>query len=252
MSFVPVLLLVAVLFLAAMVNLALPSRVQRITMRICLGIALVTMLPIYSYACSQLHDSLPVMVLRALLISAKAFIGVFEYDAVRVLPFFQNGWVQILFWVGHFCAYYVTASAAISTLGEMLLKRVRLWMAGHGRLILIYGANDHALSLGRSWADAKGVSVVYVDESTALQKTIESFGAILFSTSEALEAAPAFLKHIGILPARRNSLDVYAMNPDGAKNLIWSEKLRISLGKMGISPELTRLMVLNSSEDNVQ
>lgn len=63
---------------------------------------------------------------------------------------YQSGFsltVVTLFWVGHFPAFYMTASTAVKVLGRRVLKTLRTRMLRKGEVRLIYDAMPDAIRL---------------------------------------------------------------------------------------------------------
>lgn len=60
------------------------------------------------------HEGLSfTVVIKTLLIVCRMYSGACDYSIVEGTPWYSNRVVVALFWVGHFMAFYITASTAI-------------------------------------------------------------------------------------------------------------------------------------------
>ena len=101
----------AACFFAAVLNLAADSRFRRILMRAAAigAVAIGAVLYGYGYAyCMGLGFT---SFIRALLALCRMFGGVNDLASVQDAPLFRIPAVQAVFWLGHFLAFYLTASA---------------------------------------------------------------------------------------------------------------------------------------------
>ena len=131
---VMMILAVVCCFLAAVLNLAVNSRFRGLTMRIAVITAVVTGAFFYGYGYAWCYGFNAVSLIRALLALCRMFGGVNDLGSIQAAPVFTHSAVLTVFWIGHFMAFYVTASAAIATLGEQLLHRIRITLLRRGPL----------------------------------------------------------------------------------------------------------------------
>ena len=125
MTDLSMILLTSALFLAALLSLTANSRIRsRITGLAAAAAACVGMV-LYGFGFAWTLGPGPVAALRALLALCRMFAGVNELSAIQATPWFSSQAVLTVFWLGHFLAFYATASAAIATLGGRLLRFIR-------------------------------------------------------------------------------------------------------------------------------
>ena len=247
----PVVLVILVLaaFLAAVLNLAAESRFRNTVM----GCAIVAAVGIgaifygsgYAYSFGLNATSL----MRALLTLCRTFGGVNDFGSIQASPLLQSGAGNAVFWFGHFCAFYVTASAAIATLGEKLLRRIRVTLLRRGPLLLIYGVNSSSVSYGKSMAANKKRSVLFIDpdNSSSFDPAIKAFGGVVDRSSNAVHPDKHFLKQINMTQGSRR-LELAALHADGSKNQSFAEDLLEVLTDAGIAPSQTSLIISGAGE----
>ena len=250
MSAAAMMILVAACFAAAVLNLALDSRFRKLVMRIAIlfAVAVGTVFYGYGYAwCMGLHVT---SLLRALLALCRMFGGVNDLSSIQAAPLLQYPAAVAVFWTGHFLAFYVTASAAIATLGERLLRRIRVTLLRKGPLLLIYGVNAHSVAYGQRMARERGRSVVFVDQdySPVFESGIKAFGGVLEKGTDALQGTVRFLRQLNMKPGSRK-LELAALHTDGRKNLNYARTLLNTMTAMGIHPEQTSLLAAGIGEE---
>lgn len=204
---------------------------------------------IYGYGFSKQIEYLPLAVIRSVQASLGMFLGRSDFSAVSGTSLFAGYPAQVFFWVIHFFALYATASAALTTIGAGVLRRMRLMMICRGSLDIIYGVDADSVSFGKKLSRERGGhSLVFVDNrSTAeLERDISSMGGVLFTAANALSPTPSFLRSVGMRPGRR--LTVYAMKKDPAQNLQYASALLSALRERGI-PARQTCLVLSCAED---
>ena len=239
----------AACFFAAVLNLAADSRFRRILMRAAAigAVAIGAVLYGYGYAyCMGLGFT---SFIRALLALCRMFGGVNDLASVQDAPLFRIPAVQAVFWLGHFLAFYLTASAAIAALGEKLLRRIRATLLRRGPLTLIYGVNANSVAFGRRAAQEKRRAVIFVDPDSGAdgEGAIASFGGVTDRSADAVNGTVRFLKRINMRPGKRR-LELAALHEDGRKNLEYARVLLASMDAKGIRPEQTSLLVSGAGE----
>ncbi|MDO4483703.1 MAG: hypothetical protein Q4C54_04515 [Clostridia bacterium] len=242
-------LLVAALFLAALLNLAADTSFRnRMTgcsaaMAACIGIVM------YGYAFMWQGGLGVIPVLRALLTVCRMFGGVNDAALVQSVPLWQGEIPMTVFWVGHFLAFYATASTAIATLGGRLLHRLRTMLLRRGDLLVIFGANSESIDYARTRQAKQHLTLLFVDDScdSAAESAIAAMGGLVEKSASALSPDAAFLRHIGMVPGKR-MLHAAAMHPDGLRNLAWAQQLLSALTDRGIQPRQTTLLVQGVEE----
>ena len=116
-------ILVTACFLAAVLNLAAENRFRKYIMSAAIVCAVAVGAVFYGAGYAYCQGFSIASLMRALLALCRMFGGVNDFSAVSELPLFKSQALYSFFWFGHFCAFYVTASAAIATLGDRLYER---------------------------------------------------------------------------------------------------------------------------------
>ena len=127
---------ILICFIAAMLNLAVESRVRMRMTRAALVTAALLGAFFYGYGyawCEGLHVY---SLIKALLALCRMFGGANDLGAVQAAPLFRYPAAISVFWLAHYLAFYVTASATIAALGERLLRRIRVMWRKKGPLLL--------------------------------------------------------------------------------------------------------------------
>ncbi|MBQ6399351.1 MAG: hypothetical protein IJI21_04450 [Clostridia bacterium] len=230
-------------FTAAVLNLAMESRFRQTVTRFAIIGAVCIGSVFYGSGYAHTQGLHLTSLLRALLALCRMFGGVNDLSAVQAAPVFQLPGAMTVFWLGHFLAFYVTASTAIATLGARLLRRIRITLLRRGPLLLIYGVNAHSVSFGRRMAREKHRSVLYVDQeyNTVFDAAVNSFGAVIEKGTDALNATPRFLRQINMKPGNRK-LELAVLHTDTRKNMDYAQALLASLTARGIHPDQTSLL----------
>ena len=202
-SSVFMIVLILACFLAAVLNLASDSRFRRGFMRFAILTAVCSGAFFYGYGYAHTLGISVVSVIRALMALCRMFGGVNDLASIQAAPIFQYPAALALFWFAHFLAFYVTASAAIATLGERLLRRIRVTLLRKGPLLLIYGLNPRSVAYGRRMAGRHERSVLFVDADSnpALESAVKSFGGVVEKSADALSASPHFLRQVNMKAA---------------------------------------------------
>ncbi len=249
-SSVFMILLVLACFFAAVLNLASDSRFRRGFMRFAIITAVCCGAFFYGYGYSYVMGISVVSVIRALMALCRMFGGVNDLGSIQAAPVFQFPAALAVFWCAHFLAFYVTASAAIATLGDRLLRRIRVTLLRKGPLLLIYGLNPRSVAYGRRMAGRHERSVLFVDSDSnpALESAVKAFGGVVEKGADALSANPHFLRQINMKAGSRQ-LELAALHTDGRKNLAYARSLLDSLNASGISSSQTRLLAAGIGEE---
>ena len=251
MQTIEMILLVAACFFAAVLNLAAESRFRRMTMRAAIICAVCVGAVLYGYGYAWTMGISVISVLRALLALCRMFGGVNDLASVQAAPLFSSPVVLSVFWLGHFLAFYVTASAAIATLGERLLRHIRVKLLRRGPLLLIYGINSSSVAYGQRMVREKRRSVLFVDQeySPVYESAIKAFGGVVDKSGEAFPPTARFLRQINMKPGSRR-LEVAALEADGRKNLAYARQLLDVLTETGVRPEQTALLAAGAGEES--
>ena len=240
-----VILLAACAFVAAILNLALNARAKGRVMGVSACFAVVVGLSAYGYAYAVAEGVSIATVLRTLLTVCRMFGGVNDFGALSRTPLCDSRVAVALFWLAHFLAFYVTASAAIAVLGKKLLAYARLRLLRLGRLTLVYGATSETARLVSAPRGGRGL--VFVSENGGdIADIADSMGGLLFTDDAALCASPAFLKRLGVFGDR--ALSVYCVSPDGVENLRYASALREALKQRGADGARVSLFLLGVAE----
>ena len=243
-----VITLTAVCFLAAILSLAMSKAANGRLMGVCAVVSIVVGIYFYGYTYSYRDGFSVAIVLKTLLTVCRMFGGVNDFGAVSATPLFTRQWVVALFWAGHFLAFYLTASAAITVLGKRMMKYLRTAMLRRGDLCLVYDASPDSIRLAGE--RRKGRALVLVNERTdeAVSALAESLGGVEFPGGRALCADERFLNSLGVRGSGR-PVDVYCIGNDPGRNLRYAEALLPALQARGVSSDATSLFLLGVSED---
>ncbi len=238
----------AILLVAVMINLTVQNTFRRYFMGIGGVIAVLSGLFSYSYAYTlQSGFSLSVIV-RVVLTVCRMFAGVNDYSSVSATPLFQNEFMLALFWLGHFLAFYITASAAIEVLGRRLMRYVRVRLLHRGDLCVIYGENDGAVALARQQKQQKqSVALIAEQDQDHLRNLAEDAGCAFFAGGTALCAAPEFLKKVGYV-GEKQMFRLYCVHDDMTQNMRCAEAVCKALKAQEADPACTRLFILGVPE----
>ncbi len=249
-SSIAMILTLAALFAAAILNLAVDSAFRRQLNRYALIAAMVIGSVFYGHGYAWCYGFNPASLIRAMMALCRMFAGINDLGSVQAAPLFQYPAAMAFFWLGHFLGFYVMASAAIATLGEKLLRSIRVTLLRRGTLLLIYGVNSHSVAYGRRMAREKRRSVVFVDQeyNTSLESAVHSFGAVIEKGPDALAGSARFLRQLSIRPGKRK-IELAALHEDSRKNLEYAGALLASLTETGVRPEQTSLLARGNGDE---
>lgn len=245
---VAMIVLLASFFIAAVLCLATDTRLRAASMRFAAAAAIVIGCLAYGYGYAACQGLSATSLIRAMLALCRMFGGVNDLGNIQDAPLMKLPAVLTVFWAGHFLAFYVTASAAITTLGERLLRSIRVTLLRRGTLTLIYGVNESSVCYGRSVAGAHR-PVLFVDTacSASMEGEIKAMGAVLDRQQDAVSPTPGFLRRIGIRPGKRR-LEAAALQTDGNANLAFAQALAEAARTGGIHPEQISLLSVGIGE----
>ncbi len=247
-----IILISSALFLALILNLAAKPKFTAKLNGVLIPIAAVGGIIFYGAGFSAVLDDPLQMVIRTVFDVCRMFAGVNDFGAIGEAPFFRYQPVVTLFWLLHFMAFYATASATISMLGEKALKKLKYWLSRYGASIVIYGINDASLELGRSLIKGGAKHLVFVGSSPnpALEKAANEAGALVRTDMSALEPNRSFLKSLGSYKGSP-VLTLYAMEEDAQANVAYAEKL---LSALKVSPADTdhSSLILRGTDDSIE
>ncbi len=240
--------ILAAFFIAAVLCLATDTRLRAGSMRFAATAAIVIGCLAYGYGYATCQGMSLTSLVRAMLALCRMFGGVNDLGSIQEAPLMKQGAVLAVFWLGHFLAFYVTASAAITTLGERLLRSIRVTLLHRGTLTVIYGVNDNSISYGRSVVRANR-PVLFTDAScsASMEGEIKAMGAVLDRQHDAVNPTPGFLRRIGIRPGKRR-VEVAALQPEGGDNLAFARSFAQAAQAAGVHPEQISLLSLGIGE----
>jgi len=239
MTIISIIVITAACFFAAVLNLAVENRFRNRIMGAFTGIAVCAGIAIYGYGFASVFGSSPVAVLRALLAVCRMFGGVNDLGSIQAAPLFAYEGMLAAFWLIHFMAFYVTASAAIAAVGGRVLRHIRVTRLRRGTLLIIYGANKDSLEYAIRQIAGLRRSVVFIDQGcdAALEAAINAAGAVL-DKGGAQQIDKAFLRRMGIRPGGRR-IEVAALHEDGVKNIVFARAFLAAAEHAGIHAEQT-------------
>lgn len=241
-------IITAACFFAAVLNLATENRFRNRIMGVFTAVAIVFGIIIYGYGFTCKYGASPTAILRALLTVCRMFGGVNDFSIVEATPFFRSSWAVAAFWAVHFMAFYVTASAAIATIGGKVLRRIRTTLLRRGTLLVIYGVNADSVEYAKRQIHELRRSVVFIGHGDAsLESTIYSVGGMIEKNGEPADGA--LLRRLGIRPGRRR-IEVATLHGDGMLNAAFARELLAAFERARIYPQQTSLLVQDMDEDS--
>lgn len=195
----------------------------------------------------------PIAMMRSLLAVCRMYGGVNDLSSIQSFPWLQNSMVQAVFWLGHFLAFYATASATVATLGGRLLVQIRTALLKRGELLVIFGITPESMDYARSCMSQKHYALLFVDDgcNDAEETAIRSMGGVVEMSTFALQPDSRFLRRIGLKPGSRH-LRAVAMHSDGLRNLAWAQWLQSALANAGIHSEQSSLLLRNVEEPQAE
>ena len=237
-SSISMMLALAAVFLALILNLATDNRFHRAWIRFELVFVGAAGIFFYGYGYAWTQGVNGISFLRALFSLCKMFVGSSDLDAIKAAPQLQNRLVLEVFWLAHFLAYYVMASAAIAAVGQRVLRSLRVTLLRRGPLLLIYGVNARSVAYGRERAGKGRCGIVYVDREydSAFDSSIHAFGAVVEKHASALAGNAAFLKQLNMKAGKRR-MEVAALKNDADDNLRYARNLMRAMAEAGIRTE---------------
>ena len=235
-------LLLALGFVAAMLFLASEGRFRKVFTRTATGIAMVVGIALYGYGYAYCKGFNVISLLRALMALCRMFVGVNDLASIQDAPLMQHPAVLTVFWIAHFLAFFVMASAAVEKLGNELLLSIRTRRLRRGPLAVIYGLNEHSLLFGRSMI-RQHWSVLFVDTAcpAGMEGQIKSMGAVLESMPSALEPNAAFLRWAGVRPGKRR-IRLAVLKEDPHANLAYAKAFLAAMKEQGIQRDQVTLL----------
>ena len=243
-----VILFTFIAFFAMILQLALNPKYAAKMMGGMLIVSVVGGIFFYGYGYAVTIPNPVMAFIRALLAVCGMFVGKNELAQISAAPLFQYPGMVLAFWLIHLLALYTSASAAITTIGKEMLKKITQIFALAGDLAIIYGTSERALSLGKECRNEKA-AVVFVDENVDSNTVlnISKMGANLRSDYSALHPDKRFLESLRMVLGRRK-MCLYAIRDNEEENRLYSIKMQSALEEAGVDPELTSIVVLGDEE----
>ena len=240
-------ILAAGLLLAMVLNLSIKPRFSAKLTTACMAAALVGGLLFYGIGFAETTGSVVLSVERTPIAVIRMFMGINELSAIADSSPVSGAVGLVLFWLVHLLAIYSMASAAMITLGAEALRYLRMMLSRRGDLTLIYGVNDNSIELGKGCLGEENGSVVYVAESAApgVVADLNNLGMSVLTGAAAAAAEESVLRR---LRAERRKLNVYALNPEEDKDLVFAVNLRNTLEKLGAEPQNTCITLPGEEE----
>lgn len=246
MTAISIIIITAACFFAAVLNLAAENRFRNRIMGAFTAISIFVGIFFYGYGFACKFGATPVAVVRALLAVCRMFGGVNDLGTIEAAPLFAYSGSIAVFWTVHFMAFYVTASAAIATIGGKVLRRIRVTLLRRGTLLIIYGINANAVEYGQRQIRDRKRSVVFVGQGDGtLESDINAMGGVLEKNGEQPDCM--LLKKLGIRPGRR-SIEIAALHEDEFKNYAFARTLMKAMEEIRVLPEQTSLLVQGVDE----
>lgn len=122
-------------------------------------------------------------VLHGLLSTCVMFVGRPDFAAAAgAAPWFRDSApLQLLFWLTHLSAFFVSASAILSTLGKKLVQTLRLYVLRTDEVYLFYGLHAQSVALGQDIRQNRGGKFIYIAPEVPddLAAQVLSFGGMV-------------------------------------------------------------------------
>lgn len=246
MTSVTVVILSTALLLAMVLNLALkPAFSARLT-TICMIIAFVGGIIIYGVGFAETTGDIGLSMIRTPFCVIKMFVGINDYGSIEGTSPVGTPFRIVVFWIIHLLAFYSMASAAMFTLGEEVLRYLRMALSARGDLTLIYGINERSISFGKKCREAGSGSVVFIDENAdhSTVTDLNNMGMSVISGPSAVSSDKSVMRRLRV--SHRN-INVFAMDEED-KDLFYALGLKDALREAGVSPEKTAI-TLPGAED---
>lgn len=237
-------LLTSALFLALILSLTADKKQRNRITGVAASAAAIVGILFYSSGFSYVLGFSAAALMRSLLAVCRMFGGVNELSSIQSAPWFQSNAVLTVFWIGHFLAFYATASATVATLGVRLLSQIRISLLKRGDLLVIYGITPESMDYGRSCMERKKYALLFVDSvcDDAAQAAIQAMSGVVAMEPYALQPDHQFLRRIGLKAGNRR-LQAAAMHNDGLRNLAWAHQLQKALSEAGVHAEQTSILL---------
>ena len=247
---ISVVLCTTAIFSAIMLNLAVRPTISRKLIGFAVGITAVGGLLIYGYGYACTEESFPLAVIRSTFAVCTIFVGGNNLKDISSAPLLQYTIVQIIFWLLHVMGLFGSTSAVITAIGSRVLRQLRMWLIRNRDLAVIYALTPNTLEFGRQLMEEGTYSLVYVDADgeTSLSGTVDHMGCLLYSDTEALNAAPRFLKQLGLRPGNRK-IRLYALSDDVAANHQYALSFLEALQALGIKTEQSALTIRGPEDE---
>lgn len=248
-----VILFSAAMFFAIIINLAAKTKVGRsltgffaVTAGVCGSL-------LYGTAFAVAYrGNFPAAVPRTVWNVCRMYMGVPDWASIQAAHLDSIRWIEVVFWIVHLMALYCTASAAIATLGESAMKRLRFWLQRYGATTVIYGINEDSILFGQTLTSAGKRNLIYVGTcaNAAFAGTINAMGCLLRTDGSAMNPDLRFLKSIGSEKGAPH-LTLYALDYDESRNQVFAGALLKALEEQKVDTSHVSL-VLRGNDDSVQ
>ncbi|MBE6122870.1 MAG: hypothetical protein E7190_09160 [Erysipelotrichaceae bacterium] len=204
---------------------------------------------LYGYGFFRLYGATAITVLRTVFAVFCMFLGRNEISAISAVPELKAGGIQIIIYLLHLAALYATASAVVTNVGAKLIRTLNLLFLHHKTIRLIYGVSESSVRFAGRLPDRKHAATVFIDSGSgaAFDTEILRMGSIMFSDGNAQNPDVSFLRRIGMKPGKKK-LDVYCLDEDSDRNLIYGRRLKEALNEAGIPAEQCRITLLGNEE----
>ena len=191
----------------------------------------------------------PYVIIRSVIDVGTMFYGRDHSSVFYSLDIAEKPWAVLIFWLVHLIAFYTAASALIIRFGKDLLRWLRRRLSNINQIILIFGVNEAALTLGRNLSDQDNLMLVYIDGKISEDdgNLIREFGGVAYSDKNAMQASQNFLKRVRI-KSGWIKVKLYALAADHDQNVKYARALLNSLKEAGIKPEQSELVLLGTDE----
>lgn len=185
-------------------------------------IVVISGLFIYGYAFTVNETLLFTAVIRTALQVLSMFVGNVNYDIVKNTPLYATLPGQFIFWSVHLLAFYMTASAVLSTIGSTLILKNRgiLLKLSRREVNIIYGTDDNSFNHARALLKSNPKSlIVFIDDHSTSDYSsfINQLGFVVVDSTNSRFEDNFGLKH-------KKSIQLYCISQNEQSNMEFADR----------------------------
>ncbi len=236
--------------LAVRISLKLDTvKMQRLIFT-CLLIVVISGLGFYGFGLSSPEDTIGQLMINAFKTVAytiSMFGGGEKFDTLmKVNGWFANNVVwQIIYWLVHLLAVFVTASAVLITWGKKLLSRIKL-MIPDKDLCILYCDNDRKIDYVAQ-LEQKGYRILYIGEfSKELNNKLSEY-RVGFIADKQVKKDGKWLKPFLLLRKNTMNIQVICVSQDDSKAVNFLRTLFDSFTSLKVSTRNVKAHILGKN-----